>query len=240
LGFVLLGENMIVHEMKPYFRDRQDAGQKIAEKLKQYRGGNSLVLAIPHGGVPVAVEVAKGLEAGLDVIVVRKIPIPSNTEAGYGAVADDGTILLNEPLVNQLGLTSQQIQHHAKRIKDEIDTRITLYRKNKSLPSLEEKTVFIIDDGLASGFTMLAAVNSVRRRKAGKVIVAVPVASSSAYHLVREKADELISLIIAESPYFAVASFYHHWYDLSEKEAIDYLEQWRDNILSKKSIPKIS
>ena len=231
---------MIVYEAKPYFRDREDAGRKLAEKLEPYRGVNPFVLAIPHGGIPVAVEVAKGLGACLDVIVVRKIPIPSNTEAGYGAVADDGTILLNEPLVKQLELTSQQIQHHARRIKDEIDKRITIYRGNKSLPSLEQKTVFIIDDGLASGFTMLAAIESARRRKAGKVIVSVPVASSSAYHLVGEKADELISLIVAETPYFAVASFYHHWNDLSEKEAIDYLEQWRDYTLSKKSIHEIS
>lgn len=108
---------MIVYEMRPYFRDREDAGQKLAERLEPYREVNPFVLAIPHGGVPVAVEVAKGLGAGLDVIVVRKITIPSNTEAGYGAVADDGTILLNEPLVKQLGLTSRQIKHHAKKLK---------------------------------------------------------------------------------------------------------------------------
>jgi predicted phosphoribosyltransferase len=225
---------MIVHEMKSCFLDREDAGQKLAEKLEPYRRVKPFVLAIPHGGLPVAIEVAKRLGAGLDVIVVRKIPIPSNTEAGYGAVADDGAILLNEPLVRQLGLTSEQIQQHAKSIKDEIDRRITLYRGSTPPPSLEEKTVILIDDGLASGFTMLAAVNSMRRRKAGKVIVSVPVASSSAYHLVREKADELISLIVAEAPYFAVAGFYRHWHDLSEKEAIGCLEQWRDNILPKK------
>jgi predicted phosphoribosyltransferase len=218
---------MIVYEIAPYFQDRQDAGQKLSQKLTAYRGNNTTVLAIPHGGVPVGIEIAENLVAGLDLMVVRKIPIPTNPEAGYGAVTDDGTILLNQPLVAQLGLTPAQIERQAQAVKAEIDQRRIRYQGKRLSFPIEGKTVILVDDGLASGFTMLAAIESARRRRAGKVVVAVPVASASAFQRVKAKADAIISVIVAQTTYFAVAGFYHHWHDLSEKEVIRYLEQWR-------------
>jgi len=211
---------MIVYKIAPYFHDRQDAGQKLSQKLTGYHGSNIIVLAIPHGGVPVGIEIAEKLGAGLDLMVVRKI-------AGYGAVTDDGTILLNEPLVARLGLTPTQIERQAQAIKAEIDQRKIRYQGEESSLPLEGKTILIVDDGLASGFTMLAAIESARRRRAGKVVVTVPVASASAFQLVKAKADGIVSVIVAQTTYFAVAGFYRHWYDLSEKEVIRFLEQWR-------------
>ena len=218
---------MIVYEITPYFQDRQDAGQKLSQKLTAYRGSDTIVLAIPHGGVPVGIEIAENLGTRLDLMVVRKIPIPNNPEAGYGAVTDDGTILLNEPLVTRLGLTPAQIESHAQVVRAEIDQRKIRYQGRGSSFPLEGKTVLLVDDGLASGFTVLAAIESARRRGAGKVVVAVPVASASDFQRVGAKADAVVSLIVAQTTYFAVAGFYYHWYDLTEKDMIRYLERWR-------------
>ena len=217
---------MIVKEAYPYLRDRADAGQRLAKELRHYQQEEPLVLAIPRGGVPVAFQVAKALGCQLDLIITRKIPIPSNPEAGYGAVTEDGVIVLNEPLVKSLNYTDVLIKRHAEEIKSEIKRRNSLYRTKLPLLSVEGKTAIIIDDGLASGFTMMAAIKSIRQRKAAKVVVAVPVASAGAWNLIKPLADDIISLIIADTRYFAVASFYQHWYDLDDEEVIELLEEF--------------
>ena len=223
---------MIVHEEMAVFRDRADAGRRLAEALAQYRGRKVIVFGIPRGGVPVAIEVAEKLGAPLDVIIPRKITIPFNPEAGYGAVTEEGTVVLNEPLVRQLGLTRQQIEVQTEMVRAEIARRSAVFRAKLKTPSVEGKTAIIIDDGLASGFTMAAAIKSVRQRKAASITVAVPVASGSAYDLVKPLADEVVCLIIARVYQFAVASFYRWWYDLTDEEVLRYLEGW-----SKKHIP---
>lgn len=218
---------MVVYRIQPLFRDRTDAGKRLAERLGHYQNSKTIVLAIPRGGVPVAIEVANKLEAPLDVVVPRKITIPYNPEAGYGAVTEDGTIVLNEPLVKQLGLSEHQIQHQAEEVRAEIARRSTAYRGSLPAPQIEGKTAIIIDDGLASGFTMVAAIKSIKRRKAATVISAVPVASGTAYDLVKPLVHELVCLAIARVYHFAVASFYHNWYDLTDEEVIRYLNDWR-------------
>ncbi len=177
--------------------------------------------------MPVAIQVAAKLGAVLDIIVTRKIPIPGNTEAGYGAVTEDGAIVLNQPLVWQLGLAEAEIRLQAETVRAEIARRSALYRT--SLPAQEAagKTAIIIDDGLASGFTMMAAVESMKRRRVARTVAAVPTASGSAYDRVTPLVDELVSLVVARTPYFAVASFYRNWYDLTDEEVMGYLEAWR-------------
>ncbi len=211
----------------PLFEDREDAGRRLTERLGRYQGGGAVVFAIPRGGVPVAIQVAAKLGAAFDIIVTRKIPIPGNTEAGYGAVTEDGAIVLNQPLVWQLGLTEVEIQAQAAAVRAEIARRSALYRAILPAQGVEGKTVIIIDDGLASGFTMMAAVESLKRRRAARTVVAVPTASGSAYDRVAPSVDELVSLAVARTPYFAVASFYRNWYDLSDEEVTGYLEEWR-------------
>lgn len=218
---------MIVYEERPLFWQRADAGKCLADRLSQRAGDEVIVFAIPRGGTPVAIEVAEKLGVSLDIVVPRKIPIPANPEAGYGAATEDGTIVLNEPLVKQLALTKPQIQHHAEKVRAEIARRTAIYRSKLPATSVKGKTAIIIDDGLASGFTMLAAIKSLQQRKSAKIVVAVPVASGTAYDLIKPVADELICLIIARVYQFAVASFYYHWYDLTAEEVIKHLEGWR-------------
>jgi putative phosphoribosyl transferase len=230
---------LLVHEPKPFFWDRKDAGKRLAEKLIAYSGNNTQILAIPRGGVPVALEVAKKLNATLDVVVVRKIPIPWEPEAGYGAVTDDGTVVLNEPLVQRLQLTQSQIQEDVNKVKAELDRRSAAYRGSKPFPSLKDKTVILVDDGLASGFTMVAAVKSARQHGARKLVVAVPAASIGAFKQLKPLTDDLVCLIISDATWFAVASFYQQWSDLTDDEIIKLLEPWRaeKNDVGEKSEP---
>jgi putative phosphoribosyl transferase len=212
---------------EPPYRDRADAGRVLTAHLKQYKPRAVVVFAIPRGGVPVAVEVAKKLGLELDVIVSRKIPIPYNTEAGYGAVTEGGAIVLNEPLVERLGLTGQQIERHAGEVRAEIRRRQAIYKAKVRPSSVEGKAAIIIDDGLASGYTMMAATNSIRQQGATKVVAAAPVASSSAWELIKSVAEDVVCPIVSHHYPFAVASFYRHWHDLTDEEVIDALERFR-------------
>jgi putative phosphoribosyl transferase len=209
------------------FYDRLDAGKRLGEKLSRYTGDSNVVLAIPRGGVPVAIEVAQKIGADLDIVAPRKIAIPNNPEAGYGAVTEAGSIVLNRPLVKQLGLVESEIQDHVAQLQAEIVRRLSVYRRKLASTAIKGKTAIIVDDGLASGFTMLAAIESVRRRKVEKTVVAVPIASGSAYALVKPVADDLVCLVVSDVYPFAVANFYDHWHDLNDEEVLEYLKEWR-------------
>ncbi|MEE8598493.1 MAG: phosphoribosyltransferase family protein [Dehalococcoidales bacterium] len=212
---------------KVIFENRHDAGRQLAAKLSEYNGQSVIVLAIPNGGVPVAVEVAGALKAGLDLVICRKIPLPLTPEAGFGACADDGTIILNEEIAKRVGLSRQQIEYEATKVRAEIKRRCLLYEGDRPLVTVTGKTVIIIDDGLASGITMRAAVESVRRRRPREIVVAVPCASALAVKQVEKVADKVIICTTGFMPIFAVADFYRQWYDLTDDEVIRYLKQWR-------------
>ena len=185
------------------------------------------MLAIPNGGVPVALEVASALNADLDLIICRKIPIPLNPEAGFGAIADDGRIFLNEELVKRVGLSRQQVEYEAGRVRAEIKRRSLLYRGDRPLVSVNGKTAIVIDDGLASGITMMAAVESVRHRHPKEIVVAVPCASAIAVKQLERVADRVVTCTTGFMPTFYVSDFYRQWYDLSDDEVVRYLNQWR-------------
>ena len=208
------------------FDNRYDAGRQLATKLVEYKG-LSVVLAIPNGGVPVALEVALSLEAELDLVISRKIPLPLNPEAGFGAVADDGMVILNEELVEELGLSPHQINYQVNRVRADIRQRSLLYRQEKPPTVISGKIVIIIDDGLASGFTMMAAVDSVRHRQPKEIVVGVPAASATALERVKKVADRVVTVATGTVPRFAIADFYRYWYDLSDDEAIQCLKEWR-------------
>jgi len=206
------------------FRDRFHAGKILAEKLREY-GGNrkAIVLAVPAGGVPVGYVVARELAVPMDVVVVRKVQIPWNPEAGFGAVTWDGEIVLNEGLVSDLGLTGKMIEESILKARRIIQDRIRRFRGDRPMPDLGGKTVILVDDGLASGFTMLAAARSVRKREPEKVMIAVPTASLRAIQLLRSEADEIVCLNIRSGPIFAVADAYKNWYDLPDEEVVKIL-----------------
>ncbi len=208
------------------FRDRFEAGRLLAEKLREYAGrGNVILLAVPAGGVPVGYVVAKELSILMDVIVVRKVEIPWNTEAGFGAITWDGETVLNEYLVRHLGLTEELIVESISETRRIIRERIRKFRGDKPMPDLRNKVVILVDDGLASGFTMLAATKSVRRKKPEKIVIAVPTAPVGALALLRPEVDEIVCLNIRSGPIFAVADAYKNWYDLTDEEVTEILKK---------------
>jgi len=211
------------------FRDRVHAGELLATKLRNHVLGEDVqLLAIPAGGVPVGCTVARRLSAPFDVIVVRKVQIPWNTEAGFGAVSWDGSVVLNEALILRLGLTDEVIHRAISQAREVIRERALKFRGDESPPNLENKVVVIVDDGLASGYTMLSAVKSVYGRGPKRTIVAVPTASTSAVDLVAPNVDALICLNIRAGPVFAVADAYQQWHDLSDEEVLKFLRTMRD------------
>lgn len=213
--------------IQPIFENRHDAGKKLSGLLTEYDKETLVVLAIPNGGVPVAVEVSKTLRADLDLVISRKIPIPLNPEAGFGAIANDGTMILNEDLVKKIGLRRWQIDHEAGKVRTEIKHRMLLYRGDRPLPRISGKSVVIVDDGLASGITMTAAVESVRHRQPKHIIVGVPCASAIAIKQLERIADKVITCAVGYMPRFAVADYYRYWYDVDDEEVVQYLKQWQ-------------
>lgn len=211
----------------PIFENRQDAGNKLAVKLRKYRGQPVVVLAIPNGGVPVALGVAGALNAELDVVVCRKIPMLLNPEGSLGAATDDGTVILNEEAVKKTGLSRQQLEHDISRIRADIKQRSLLYKGDRPIIRVGGKTVIIIDDGLASGFTMMTAVESVRHRQPKEIVVAVPVAPATAVKRVKKVADKVVTCTTSLAPRFYVSDFYRYWHDLSDNDVVQYLKQWR-------------
>jgi len=209
------------------FENRYDAGNQLAAELAGFKGQSAVVLAIPNGGVPIGLQVALALEVELDLVITRKIPLPLNPEAGFGAVADDGTVILNDEVVARVGLSQHQINYQVNMVRTEIRQRNLSYRQDKPPNVISDRTVILTDDGLASGFTMLATVASVRQRRAGKIVVAVPVASAAALERVEAVADRVVTLAKGTMPKFAVADFYRYWYDVGDSEVIQCLKEWR-------------
>ena len=183
-----------------------------------------MVLAIPSGGVPVGLKVKRILGLPFDLLIARKLQIPGNPEAGFGAMALDGSIFINEALLAQLRLSPSQIEAEKKRVSLELEKRNSLFRGSRAFADLTGKRVIVVDDGLASGYTMLAAVDMAKRANALETVVAVPTAPQSSVELILPKADRVCCANIRTGPYFAVAEAYQHWYDLSEKEVLDLLE----------------
>ena len=195
--------------------------------MSEFDNQPGVVLAIPKGGVTVALEVASALKSDLDLVISRKIPVPLNPEAGLGAIADDGTIIVNEETVRKMGLSRQQIEYEAGKVRADIKQRSILYKGNRPLVRVSGRVAIIVDDGLASGFTMMAAVESVRHRRPTEIVVAVPVASEAAVKQVEKVADKIVTCATGFIPKFYIADFYRYWHDLSDDEVIRYLQQWR-------------
>lgn len=206
------------------FKDQISAGEKLAEKLQDYKNKNAIVLAIPRGGVATGYGVVKKLGLPLEVIVTRKIGAPGNAELAIGAVGEtEGSLWLNEKLIRELGVRRDEIEKEIKIQKLEIKRRERLYRAGKEPIDLENKVVILIDDGLATGATMMAAAREVRNMKAGKVIVAVPVAPKETVERLKAEVDEVICL---ETPslFFAVGQWYEDFRQYSDEEVKRLLE----------------
>ncbi len=217
-----------LHDKTHIFRDRRHAGTVLAEMLGEYRDTGAVVLGIPAGGIPVAAEIAQMLKLPLDVAVVSKITLPWNTEAGYGAVAFDGSFKLNSALLGQLNLSDETIQDGIARTREKVGRRVQLFRGNQPLPSFADRPVILVDDGLASGFTMLVAIEALRNASVSELIVAAPTGHSSSVDRIGREADGVFCANIRSGYSFAVASAYENWYDVDENEVLKLLTWVRE------------
>jgi len=179
------------------------------------------IAGIPCGGIPVAIEIHKRLKIPLEVVIVRKILIPWDKEAGYGAVAPDGSFILNEPLVSALGLGSEHLRSGINETLNEIRRREKMFRCNRDYTRLKGKNVVLIDDGLASGYTMLAAIQYLKRVEVGDIYVAVPTASPRSIVLISRHVNGIFVANVRDDMFgFAVADAYKFWRDISDEEVI--------------------
>jgi len=220
-----LVDEPVYRNRKYVFKDRISAGHLLAKKLDGLKLGEkqAIILAIPAGGVPVGYVVAKELNLPFDVVIVRKIHIPWNPETGFGAVTWDGTVIFNEQLLHNLGLSEEEIRRCVSKEKKEIEKRSMIFRGGKPFLSLKNKAVLLIDDGLASGYSMLATAISVKKNKPKEIIIAIPTASDNAIKLVEPYADRIVCLNVREGLPYAVADAYLLWYDLTEEEVKNFL-----------------
>ncbi len=207
------------------FQNRIQAGEKLGHELLSYRIDNPFVLAIPRGGVPVGSAVARVLACPLDVIPLLKIPVPWSPEASYGAVSVDGTTALNQPLVHRLEISARELALSADAVMQEVKRREQLYRNGRSFPDLGDKAAILIDDGLGSGYSMLAAVNFVKKKRPRSIIVAAPVASDNAFKMLSAEAgvDRVIVLARDFEPLFSLSSFYKEFAPVTDDEVVRYL-----------------
>lgn len=209
------------------FRDRRDAGRRLAALLSAYANRSDvLVLALPRGGVPVAFEVARALDAPLDVFLVRKLGVPGHEELAMGAIASGGVGVLNDELVRDLNLPAHVVAAVTAREQQELARRERLYRGDRPRPEVHGRTVILVDDGLATGATMSAAIKALRQQRPDRIVVAVPVAAPESCAALREEADDIVCAITPE-PFYAVGLWYADFSQTTDEEVRDLLAQAR-------------
>jgi putative phosphoribosyl transferase len=201
------------------FKDRVEAGKRLAEALKSFRGKDVVVLGIPRGGVVVANEVAKVLGAPLDIVVTRKIEAPGEPEFALGAVTQEGDVVIDRQTAESLGATPQYLNDQIRRKREEVNDRMRRLRGDAPYPELEGKVVLIIDDGIATGKSITAAVISVKKRKPKEVVVAVPVAPREAIETLSAEGTRVVCLQTPGS-FFAIGEFYRDFDQVDDAEVI--------------------
>ncbi|HKN07499.1 MAG TPA: phosphoribosyltransferase family protein [Thermoplasmata archaeon] len=206
--------------------DRKTAGEQLAERLLHYRDQSPVVLALPRGGVPVAFEIAQRLNAPLDVLIVRKVGAPSNPEYGLGAVVEGGTRFLDEPRIHAAGYTVRDLGPTIAREAAEVERRAQEYRAGKPAAELRDRTVILVDDGVATGGTVLAALRAVRLREPRRIVLALGVAPPDTVDTLRPEVDDLVVLLVP-SVFFAVGEWYHRFSQVSDGEVRRLLERSR-------------
>lgn len=211
--------------MEPFriFEDREEAGRALAERLAEYAGRpDVIVLALPRGGVPVGAEVARALGAPFDVLVVRKLGLPGQEELAMGAIASGGIRVLNEEVVALTGVPAEVIDRVAEEEGRELERREAAYRGDRPTPDVAGRTVILVDDGVATGSTLRAAVEALRQRNPARIVVAVPTAPRAACESLGRVADEVVCVTMPE-PFFAISLSYRSFPQLSDEEVREIL-----------------
>jgi putative phosphoribosyl transferase len=216
------------------FRDRTEAGRVLAHRLAAYANyPDAVVLALPRGGVPVAFEIAEALNLPLDIVVVRKLGVPGHEEFAMGAIASGGARILNQDLIRQLSLRDEIIEHIVAREQRELERRERTYRGQRSVLDVRDRIIIIVDDGLATGSSMRAAIAALRQKQPAKLIVAVPVGARITCSELEVLADEVICLETPEN-FSAVGLWYRDFSQIPDEEVIDLLERNRKNSEARK------
>lgn len=205
------------------FQDRQEAGRLLAKKLMHLAGQkNIVVLGLARGGVVVAYEVAKALALPLNVVVPRKIGAPGNPELALGSIMEDGEGVFNDSIIRMMGVSPSYLKQEIEKEKKRAHQRLTLYRQHAPMPDIKDHTVILVDDGIATGSTMLASIQAMRKGNAENVIVAVPVSSLDALLRMEEAADEVVCLYSPED-FFGVGQFYSRFSQTEDEEVVRLL-----------------
>ena len=218
-----LSEEPALRDRVQVFMDRAHAGRLLAERLLGYRGQKVHLFAIPAGGVPVAAEIARRLALPLDLIIVRKIQLPYTTEAGFGALNPAGEAIFNKELLQRIHLSGEDIAVQTEKTLAVIRRREERLRGGRPYPELAGEPAIVVDDGLASGYTMRAAVQFLKRMGAGRIIAAVPTGSMRTVQDLLPSVDDLLCLNVRSGWSFAVADAYQNWYDLEEEEVLEIM-----------------
>jgi putative phosphoribosyl transferase len=213
-----------VNAATPDFRDRYEAGEALAAFAVTAPDPDAIVLGLPRGGVPVGAPVADRLGCALDTIIVRKLPIPASPEMGFGAITLGGGLQINEEAVRRFAISQKELEAITDEVRDELKRRARLYRGTDELPPVTGRAVYLVDDGLATGFTALAATQALQDQKPRSITIAVPVSPIDSVERVRPHVDSTYALRVKTTPSFAVASFYQQFPDLSDEEVREYLD----------------
>lgn len=215
------------------FRNRQEAGELLAEKLLPFRNDPSaILLALPRGGVAVAYQLSLALRLPLDVLITRKIGAPDNPEYALGAVSETGAVYWNREALSGLSLTERQLSAAVQAQQKEVARRVTLYRQGRPFPDLNDRTVILVDDGLATGATFFASVATVHQGNPRRVIAAIPVGPRSTVEEVRKLVDQVVVLQVP-NPFYAVGNFYRDFEQVEDREVLQYLNLAEEAFINK-------
>lgn len=213
-------------EVDIVFLDRMDAGKKLSLELEKFKDENPLILAVPRGGVVTAYETIIKFHFQWDLIIPRKIGAPHNKEFAIGAVSSDGTYFIEENYANMLNVSEEYIQQEVASQIQEIKKRLKKYKESETFPDVKDKTIIIVDDGIATGFTIISAIKSVKKQGAKKIILAVPVSSQEAVSKLKELADEVICLLIPDV-FYAVGLHYRNFEQTTDEEIFNIMKELR-------------
>lgn len=210
------------------FKDRQDAGRQLARRLIDYANRKDVVvLGIPRGGVPVAFEIAKALNLTLDIFLSRKLGVPGNEDLAFGAIAANDGRFLDREVIRAMGISESQIEDVTEKVKETLSRRAELYRDDRPPLQIENRTVVLVDDGVATGASIYAAINALQQMKPARLVVAVPVAPPATCTWLRTEVDQLVCLQEPEQ-FYAVGQFYERFSQVTDDDVIDLLQRaWR-------------